>query len=162
MVYQFDPPIYDADAVAVKAELESLEGEGGVVLPEAIVEKARSEKSAMHRMFEWDDNEAAQKYRIMQAKQIFRIFIVETKIRQEDGTFDMISHRVYEKAPGGYKRTLAMVNTPEEWEFLLGEVTGELSASRNKLITLRALGRACAKKAQRHLDLAITELNREK
>ncbi len=161
MTYQFDPPLYDVDPDAVRSELESLEDADGVLNPEVIVEKAKSAKSAMHSMFEWDNTEAAQKYRIMQARHIIRIFIVETKIKQEDGTVDIVEHRVYEKSPGGYKRTMAMVNSPEEWEFLLGEVKGELMAARNKLVTLQALGQACAKKAQKHLDLAIGDLKRK-
>jgi hypothetical protein len=161
MTYQFDPPIYDADPDRVREELEGLQSEDGVVNPEAIVQKARSPKSAMHAMFEWDDTEAAQKYRLMQAKQIFRIFVVETKVKQEDGTFDVVTHRVYEKAPKGYKPVLAMVDHPDEWEFLLTDVKGELSAARAKLITLQALGQACAKKAQKHLDLAIRVLKKD-
>jgi hypothetical protein len=160
MTYQFDPPVYDADPDKVREELESLETPEGVIPPEAIVERARAKNSAMHGMFEWDDNEAAQKYRLMQAKQILRIFVVETRIKQEDGTFDVIEHRVYEKAPEGYKRVLAMVNNPDEWEFLLTEVKGDLSAARRKLVTLEALGRANAKKAQKHLDFAIGALNK--
>lgn len=162
MTYQFDPPIYDADPEDVRLELESLQDPEGIIIPEEIIEKARSPKSAMHSMFEWSDSDAAQKYRLMQAKQIFRIFIVETKIKQEDGSFDVIEHRVYEKSTKGYRPVLAMINHPEEWDFLLSQVKAELSAARGKLITLQALGQAVAKKAQRHLDLAIGVLKKGK
>ena len=45
---------------------------GGRITPRALVEAARGEESALHDYFEWDDSEAAEKYREMQARALLR------------------------------------------------------------------------------------------
>ena len=58
------------------AELEELRvSNSGFLNPEHVVERARSENSALHRYFEWDDTEAAQAYRIQQARQVVRAVV---------------------------------------------------------------------------------------
>lgn len=61
---------------AARAELEALRAEkGGSLLPADVVEQARSENSALHRYFEWDDTEAAQRYREQQARGVIRAVV---------------------------------------------------------------------------------------
>ena len=46
---------------------------GGVVLPEAVVEFAKDPETALHSRFDWDDSEAAAKWRLVQARQVIRL-----------------------------------------------------------------------------------------
>ena len=61
---------------AALAELEGLRTEaGGMLLPEAVVQRARSSNSALHKYFEWDDSEAAVAYRMQQARRVIRTVV---------------------------------------------------------------------------------------
>lgn len=60
--------------MSVQEELESIRQEGnGVLRPEAVVAFARNPKTALHRYFTWDDTEAANKYRLWQAREVIRV-----------------------------------------------------------------------------------------
>ena len=45
---------------------------GGKITPEALVEAARDAESPLHEYFEWDNDTAAEKYRLMQARTLIR------------------------------------------------------------------------------------------
>ena len=53
--------------------------DGGLLRPQAVVDAARPESSPLHGAFCWDDTEAADKYRILQAQQLIRSFRVEVE-----------------------------------------------------------------------------------
>ena len=58
------------DAEEVVAELRHIEEKTGKLTAEHILNSARSKKSILHSMFEWEDSKAAEKYRLSQARQI--------------------------------------------------------------------------------------------
>ncbi len=66
-VYKGKLGISDADAQIIGEELEKL---GGKFTPAEIVKAASSERSKLHRYFEWDDSKAADSYRLHQARQL--------------------------------------------------------------------------------------------
>lgn len=53
--------------VIVDRELDRIHKKYGAVTPSKILEDASDPKSPLHRYFEWDDSEAARKYRLAQA-----------------------------------------------------------------------------------------------
>lgn len=52
--------------------LRKLERERGHLAPEDVVEEARKRDSPIHDLFEWNNTEAARKYRLVQAAQLIR------------------------------------------------------------------------------------------
>lgn len=46
-----------------------------MLTPQAVVEQARDESSALHNYFEWDDTVAAEEFRIEQARRIIRVAV---------------------------------------------------------------------------------------
>ena len=54
----------------------------GFVDPVAVIEYARDPKTALHNRFEWDDTEAAERYRIWQARMIIRMDLVVIPISE--------------------------------------------------------------------------------
>lgn len=57
----------------IDMELEDLRlANEGLLLPEHVVERAKSPNSALHRYFTWDDGEAAAQHRLWQARQVIR------------------------------------------------------------------------------------------
>ena len=57
-------------------ELEKMAEKIGHLTPEAVVEKARNPNTALHGMFTWDDGEAAEQYRLLQARGLIRRVVV--------------------------------------------------------------------------------------
>jgi hypothetical protein len=67
-----------------EAIAEVAERQGGRLTPDAVVEAARSDESPLHPHFEWDNDAAAEAYRLDQARGIIRsIRVIEPKA--EDG-----------------------------------------------------------------------------
>lgn len=55
----------------------------GFVDPVAVVEFARNPATALHNRFEWDDTEAAERYRIWQARMIIRMELVVVPVNED-------------------------------------------------------------------------------
>jgi len=68
------------DIGIVEQELETIrEQHGGVLLPGDVVTAAKRKTHPLHSYFEWDDSEAANKYRINQARALIRTVTVSFK-----------------------------------------------------------------------------------
>lgn len=75
------------DPMLVGRELDRLSRLNGKQLsPAIIVEEARRATSALHQCFEWDDGLAAEKYRIVQARQVLHSIV---KIEHEGRAMPM-------------------------------------------------------------------------
>lgn len=111
---------------AIRAELEMIaKRNNGVLLAESVVEAAKDKNSPMHDQFDWDDSEAAHKWRLTQAEGLirkFRIVIREARIDK----------RKYRSAPSipqytpsvqetGYRRTEELLSGPDKNDVLLAE-----------------------------------------
>lgn len=59
-----------------EVELAKLAEEAGHLTPEAVVERARDPSSALHPMLTWDDSEAGEQYRLLQARGLIRRVVV--------------------------------------------------------------------------------------
>jgi hypothetical protein len=65
-----------ANAQRVGSELEAIYEEHGKLTPPLIVEDARNDERETHKLIEWDEATAAEKYRLEQARHIMRNIIV--------------------------------------------------------------------------------------
>ena len=80
-----------------------------------IVAAAQDSNSELHKCFEWDDTEAARKYRIIQAGNLVRnLVIVESKEKSEPQQIRVM----YTSQDGGYKKTTLILQQPDEYETL--------------------------------------------
>lgn len=61
--------------------LRELERDNGRLLPGDVVEAARAPESPLHSHFNWDDSDAAEKYRLMQARTLIRTVKLEITVR---------------------------------------------------------------------------------
>lgn len=64
------------DAQSVGEELERLRLANGKLTKEIVLEAARHRNSPLHDHFEWDDTEAAKKFRLVQARNLIRHVVV--------------------------------------------------------------------------------------
>jgi hypothetical protein len=65
------------------AELRRLEDNQGKLTPQQVIEAARNEKSALHQCFTWDDGEAAERWRMEEAREIIRSVRIEITIENK-------------------------------------------------------------------------------
>lgn len=98
----------------VAERLRELERDNGRLAPVDVVEAARDPASPLHSHFTWDDTEAAEKYRLMQARTLIRTVKLEITIR--DVPLSVVG---YVRDPGadaktaGY-RNVARLRTEED------------------------------------------------
>lgn len=129
-----------ADAKKCYEEITAL---GEEVKPEQIVNRARDEKSELHKCFEWDDSAAAEKYRLIQGRQIVQHLIVVQKEVEQPEQKEPIQFRVMMKnetgKDSGYKQTRIMVKDEDEYKKMLDMAWSELRAFKRKYACLSEL-----------------------
>lgn len=65
------------DRALAEAELNRLTKKGGGALTaEAVLSAASDSKSPLHPWFDWDDTEAARKWRLEQARRLIKVFYI--------------------------------------------------------------------------------------
>lgn len=123
---------------AALAELEIVRKQhGGILTPATIVEYAAAPSTALHSFFEWDDTEAAAKYRLVQASYVLRMAV--TVVAGTDEKQRMYVSLSNER--GGVYRVLTDVLTHEEmYKQLLQDALAELDAFQRKYARLKELG----------------------
>jgi hypothetical protein len=111
----------------------------GVLRPIDVVEYARDKNTALHSSFEWDDNKAAEEYRLWQAREIIRVTVtmlpnVESPVKV------FVSLNEDRKENGGGYRFLAdvMTNTAQR-NLFLKEAFAEFKRWELKYKTLKEL-----------------------
>ena len=93
----------DAEAEIVGKELERLEKTDGKIIPERVVELAKSRRSPLHNYFTWDDEEAANRHRLEEARALIRSIVVEYEIEREQKTMVRAFYNVTDEKKGrGY------------------------------------------------------------
>ena len=94
MVYRYSLPDYNpgADAGTVGAELERIEAANGELTKQNVLDAARPQNAPLHPCFEWDDNVAAEKYRLSQAGKLIRFTVAVHENGTESKAFLNVSH----------------------------------------------------------------------
>jgi len=125
------------------AELTRIvERHGGVLRPEDVVDEARDPRSPLHDQFDWDDSEAAHKWRLHQARNLIRVCVryVETPDRERKPcrvfvslTTDRVSNG------GGYRALDDVLRVKSTREQLLEDAMREAEAFARKYAMLSEL-----------------------
>lgn len=122
--------LFKADANKCYAEILELER----ITPEKVLERAKDENSELHKCFEWNNDVAAEKYRIIQAGNVVRMLYIEPKgegtppVRVLSRTSDTV-----------YQPTRIFLTNTTEYEDLLKRALSELESFRKKYETLSEL-----------------------
>jgi hypothetical protein len=119
----------------------------GELTPEAVLESARSEKSPLHSHFTWDDTEAAEKLRLIEAQLLIRMVRVKVEmpgreqpvavrafvnVKPADVNSDSEAYKVY--VPLG--RALESDNYREQ---MLANAASDLASFKRKYAVLKEL-----------------------
>lgn len=131
-----------ANPQKVADEIESI---GSSPTPIEIVEKAKDNTTELYKCFEWDDSEAAQKWRLHQARQICcQLIYVEPKSSTESAPI-RIFYKVDNDLNTGYTPTKTLVRNVDEYAKLYEKAMMELRAFKMRY--------SCIKELQEIFDL---------
>ena len=119
-----------ADAQKVADEILAI---GNSATTAQILDKARDEQTELHKCFDWDDAEAAEKWRLQQARHIVCNLVIKEK---SDTPRPEV--RVFFKTDGeGWKKpTVLIMQDKDEYRKLLDRALAELTSFRAKYKTL--------------------------
>ena len=123
-----------------KEELQSIaDDNGGLLRPQMVVEYASNPKTALHSHFEWDDTEAATRYRIHQARQLIRVVVAYTTKEQTAPTRAWVSVSTDRHEDGGYRRVAEVVKNVDLRLQLLEDAKKEMIGFKVKYKQLNEL-----------------------
>jgi len=143
MVYKFREGFHvKGDPQKVGETLESLRARnGGRLTPEDVVVEAAKRRSVLGQYFEWDDSEAARKYRLSQAGYLIRAVVLCPS--QDEPSFEPV--RAFVSVGGSADEpptSFTHIRQAMQDERLRGEVLGraktELVAWRTRYADLQA------------------------
>lgn len=125
---------------AARAELEAIRvASGGFLKPKDVVDHARNEASALHRMFEWNDGKAAEAYRLSQANNLIRVSVVVSEQTGEPiRAFVSLSEDRYKGR--GYRASVDVMSDAKLFAMLLEDAKRELEAFYRKYEKLKVEG----------------------
>lgn len=122
-------------AEQIEQELQALRSEGGLLMPESVVDWAREHpESALHSQFEWDDSEAAKEYRLYQARRVIAVYVVS-----EDGERKFVSLSIDRAQDGGYRDVREVIANEELRKVLVRDALSEFKRVRAKYEHIREL-----------------------
>ena len=123
---------YNADPKKCKQEIESI---GCDVKPKQIVDYARNPETELHKCFTWNDDLAAEKWRLYEARQVVcSLVIVEGDVNDENDTHIRVFHKVNNDE--GYKPLQIILEDKDEYKKLLENCLNDLRALKKKYQSL--------------------------
>lgn len=122
----------------VRLELQKIAtANGGVLVPEHVVEAARDENHPLHKQFEWDDEEAARAWRIEQARGLIRS--VTLKVHTETVTVDAPFYVRDARAAGNAPGYSSLPRIRDEAQLARETITAEWERVKASLERVRAV-----------------------
>lgn len=129
-----------------RAELQALHQSSPTrtLYPEKVVEFAKDPETHLHKYFTWDDGEAGQAYRLLQARQLIRVAVHVLEETQEKVRAYVSLTPDRKRGGGGYRATVDVLDDKELLRQLLDDAKAELQAFRRKYQRLAAAGELSA------------------
>lgn len=126
-------------------ELEEIrKSNGGLLMPAQVVEFAKNPETALHARFTWEDTEAAQRWRLHEAREVIRVHVTVIGESAEP-VRAYVSLSTDRRDGGGYRAVVDILESPEQHAQMVADALNELRAFKRKydhLTALRPLWRA--------------------
>lgn len=139
----------ELDASEFGRLVERLEAEFGVVQPQMVVEEARRRPNTpLHAYFVWDDREAGERYRVVQARYLLNHLVVRVKVNELPrrdvevrATYAVVRTQDEEDElpQRGFRLSIHTLTNEEERELLIAQMRSEYRAWRAKWQSYHAL-----------------------
>lgn len=121
------------------AELRRIaEKNDGILRAQDVVKAARSEDSPLHSRFEWDDDEAAEKFRLIQARLLINIS-VDVAPGSKIPTRVFVSLSTDRGDGGGYRTAVDVMSDREMRQQLLSDALESMENFRERYRRLKEL-----------------------
>lgn len=133
---------YKTSADTVGKTLERIEERDGAITKESFLEESRPVTSPTHEMFEWDNDKAAEKYRLVQSGRIIGNLVVTI---QQNETDEPVSSRAVvnivesDHAKAVYQSIGVAMSQTDTREIVLNHALNELKAFKAKYAGLKEL-----------------------
>lgn len=131
----------DRDAQVIGPEIERIAIERGGVRPEDVVEEARNQGSSLHNYFEWNDQVAAEAYRLDQARYMLRS--IKIKIEDQETITEIRAFMPVKTEPNQERKKYLHIETivanPNLVDQITAEALGELQTWHEKWNVYRSL-----------------------
>jgi len=130
------------DERVIAALTRIAEKNGEVLRPEDVVEEARDPRSPLHDQFDWDDSEAAHKWRLHQARNLIRVCVRYVAVPGSEETVPCrvwVSLSTDRVADGGYRALEHVLRLKSAREQLLEDAMHEAGAFKRKYAVLSEL-----------------------
>lgn len=124
----------------IEDELKAIWDSRGQLVAAEVVDVAADPSHPLHEFFEWDDNEAAQRYRVSQAANLIRS--VKINVVQEDQSGEIKDYKIRawipartagaEAASGAYLPEASIRESPALRTVTLQQMRRELNAFRRR------------------------------
>lgn len=135
MVYQWKTIAgIKADANEAGRQFEQLEKSVGVT-PQTVLDANRAENTPLHDEFEWNDDIAAENYRLHQAGQLIRMLCVKPTTESKDST----PIRAFIRTEENYESLNVVLNAQDKRKYMLDAALKELRAFQAKYKALKEL-----------------------
>ena len=133
------------DAQIVGDFLDSIrQDNGGILFPKHVVKAAKAKRSPLHKYFTWDDSEAAQQFRITQARALIRsieLVQIEGTTARTRASVSLFTRQVVRQ---GYENIIDVMKDEDKRKQLLKQAREEAKAWREKYQHLSELAKVFA------------------
>lgn len=139
--------------VKVIKELNRLSvSNGGLLLPEVVVEAAKAKTSPLHKHFEWNNTKAAAQHRLWQARQLISV-CVQILPGATEPVQVYASLSTDRANGGGYRTTVEILSDADQREQLLQDALHDMNTWQRRYASLRQLSQvfAAIKKTKQRL-----------
>jgi hypothetical protein len=143
------------DTVIVRV-LQKIEHKYGCIQPEQVVHEAESPSSPLHERFDWDDNEAAVKWRLQQARVLIQ------RVRVEIGgeivqAYHNVSVQVNDQPMRGYYSTERVLSDDVMLQQVMARALMEIEYWQKKYNTIKELSRVINHQAVAELKSKVSK-----
>lgn len=131
---------------AIRSRLEQIaEDNGGRITPDAVVRDAEDASSPLHNQFEWDDTEAAKKWRLEQARQLIRS--VKVDIQTEEKVVSTVRY-VRDPSAGDSQGYIETARLRDDRTLAVEALQSEIRAANAMVARARSLAEALGLEAE--------------
>lgn len=142
--YSWRNTSYPVKAETAAAELQRIEQEHGEVTPRILLDESTPEDAVMHPCYEWDDEKAADKYRLWQSRNILSCLTI-TYVDVERPEAKQIEVRAYQNVSdernGRFLNVQTAMAQTSTRETVLMNALKELAMFRKKYADLSELSK---------------------
>lgn len=112
---------------------------GGVLLPEKVVDAARNPKSPLHDQFTWDDTKAAEEYRLWQARQLVARVRLEIVVNKDNKVImvPVREHHHFSSDGAGYRSIKQVIRDEDLRNELLQQFADALDRVRAQYVMMK-------------------------